>query len=365
MNSIRAIAIFPKQFELQGFLSSLKSEDYLVSNSEDDKRECYTVKIRIAGLDLFLTIQCYVINSSDIEFSFDLGKLLEEAREDIISNSKNKVAQGAKIILPKLFVFLVGTAGTSNYPEHKLGQAFHVTTAIKVDRGSITCENKKLVMKGTKKSYSHSRPDLGLATAISTNHVAHCKSEDLFYSSEERQIADIRNTETMDAAKSYLMDMETFEFFKTCELNNVNCYQCFRMVSDVFVNNDLVAISDKTRKCVNFDKLRDLFFSYLRASLGHVSGQMSWGDILKICPHWPQHHTFLIDRINTARKEKLKKILNPTLAREVIVYADTVGIAAPDQLFELVDELAKPVPADSEQNKNNKKQRRDAEQNQH
>jgi predicted GH43/DUF377 family glycosyl hydrolase len=237
-------------------------------------------------------------------------------------------------------VFLVGTAGTSCTPNHKLGQAFHVTTAIKVDRGSITYENEKLVMKGTKKSYAHSRPNLGFETSLSTNHIAHCRSEDLFYNSEEKQIADIRKTEARDAAKSYLMDMETFEFFKTCELNNVDCFQSFRMVSDVFVNNETVDISDKTRKCINFDQLRDLFFTYLRASLGHISRPNTWSGLLEKIPHWPSHHKFLIQRFNDARKEKLSRILTPKIAREVKKYADAVGTEGVKPLFSLVDELS-------------------------
>jgi hypothetical protein len=89
-DAIKAIAIFPKQFELQGFLSSLGSENYLVANNDDDKRECYHVIVRIAESELYLGLHCYVINSSDIEFSFDLGKLLEDTRKELADSDRNR-----------------------------------------------------------------------------------------------------------------------------------------------------------------------------------------------------------------------------------------------------------------------------------
>lgn len=318
------LVIFPKQFELYGFLSTLTDNDFVLSNDHNENRECYVVRYRINGSDSFFVLRCVVINSSDIEFSFDLGKLLEDIRK-----TRENV---------KLFVFLLGTAGTSS-PRHKLGQAFHVTSAIKVDRGSISYENEKLVMKGTKKSFARSKPDLDCTTTICTNHIAHCRSEDLFYDVNEKQIAEIKNKEY--AAKSYLMDMETFEFFKTCELNKVDCYQCFRMVSDVFRSNELIDTSDRTRKCVKFNNLRNIFFDYIRASLGHLAMKSNWIELSTARPNYREHHLYLVGRFAAARREALVNLLDPTIAKGILDYAREVGGVESDQLNELVEDLAK------------------------
>ena len=238
--------IFPKLFELHGFLSTLdNNEKFRILPVVRDARESYRVLYKCD-----ITVICfkfYVVNLSDIEFSFELGKILPTLRE------KNDRGEDQ----PNLCVFLLGTAGASHH-SLKLGRAFHVTHATKVDRGEISYSKKAegLVMKPKGFSHAYSNPNYNMRRTLCTNHIMHCGSESLDKASPSVS----------------LMDMETYEFFRTCELNKVGSYQCFRLVSDRVSNDDIddvdggansIPISDVARKCIKFDALRDAFFDFI------------------------------------------------------------------------------------------------------
>lgn len=319
ISSSRAIAIFPKAFELQGFLCTLGGEDYLIEVDDDGNRECYIVHYKLELIRI--TIHCFVINSSDIDFSFELGHLLDEVRADITKNGVN-----VKDI--RLLVFLMGTAGAS-FPGYKMGEAFHVTTAIKVDRGEIKSQDGKLIMTNTKKSVACSRPAFLATTTICSNHIAHCKSEEL-YGSSDAGCKDSRVS---------LMDMETFEFFKTCELNKAHHYQCFRVISDMFLDYDNIEVSNKARKCIKFDKLRDVFFSYIKALLGHTRSPQLFADLFTMRPNLLAHKTFLIGRFEQSRNYRIRMLLREKSDSDAVLkYVRLVGDE--DILIPLVRQLA-------------------------
>jgi hypothetical protein len=234
--------IFPKLFELHGFLSTLdNNEKFRILPVVRDARESYRVLYKCDST--VICFKFYVVNLSDIEFSFELGKILPTLRE------KNDRGEDQ----PNLCVFLLGTAGASHH-SLKLGRAFHVTHATKVDRGEISYSNEAegLVMKPKGFSHAYSNPNYNMRRTLCTNHLMHCGSESLDKASPSVS----------------LMDMETYEFFRTCELNKVGNYQCFRLVSDRVSNDDdgganSQHISDVARKCIKFDALRDAFFDFI------------------------------------------------------------------------------------------------------
>lgn len=299
VRNVVIIAIFPKAFELEGFLCSLKNtEKYRIHFDEENQRECYIVELKHESGEgaRALCIRCYVINCSDIEFSFRLGELLREITKPVT------VPIGGT----KVHVYLLGTAAAS---VKCLGDSFHVTSAMKVDRGVLTVEDEKLVMSDTNSSNAYSQPNFGMHSTMCTNHLKHCRIQDLIQTLRLKIDPKIKTN-------GWLMDMETYEFFKTCELNNVCSYQCFRLVSDVFLNEDHDEISNKARKCIKFDSLRDIFFDFIRATFGHLKLDNVWA------PAAAQHHRMFVDKFLVRRDERIRGILEDRLvATRVLQYA--------------------------------------------
>lgn len=204
------ILLFPKEFEMNRFLVEAEKQGHRINNSLLDDRRCVLLTLIIGGIQENYYTLC--MGDSDIAFSFRLGKLLQEWADH------------------KLHIVLCGTCGGSHALKHKRGKVFRVNRAVKIDRGLLNImsidskDGKKeiVAMQFNKSAESfcsdHTMVSSGVTT-ICSNHVLNLDPVTL----KKHGLA----------CPGAIVDMETHEFFKTCELNNVPKYDCLRVVSDV------------------------------------------------------------------------------------------------------------------------------------
>jgi hypothetical protein len=282
------VLVFPKRFELLGFLDSIKdSSGFQIINKENFTHvpfessihcESYLVKYEYKGA--FLILYCISINASDINFLFrfsDYAEFRKLADEETITNrilesqhdlrrqynEINSLDEKKKILLDyiknnvrhEITYILMGTAGSGM---SNLGESFIVSKAWKVDRGilrkkCLDAEKSNLIVEfNSQAAFANStvifKDTVEMREIICTNYVAHAFPIDLY----------------ANADNTWLIDMETYEFFKVCESKRLRC-GCIRIVSDVYNDNDSFGIADVGRKCIKFDtlvvKLRDLLVS--------------------------------------------------------------------------------------------------------
>jgi len=228
VDNLTNILIFPKMFEMMNFFKSVMEKSGKIKHYVYQSEPCFLVSIFVGSTSLkFITI-CMV--ESDVSFSFKFGILLR------------------KFDTSKLHIVLCGSCGGSLSLDHKLGQVFRVNKAIKIDRGELNMNDKfEITMTPLKeKSVNSSHPGMVIngVTTLCSNHVMNFDPVNLRVSNER--------------LTGEILDMETYEFYKTCEDFGVERYDCLRVVSDIeglkveiHCNVSHSSLKKKIRKRVN------------------------------------------------------------------------------------------------------------------
>lgn len=227
--------LFPKEFEMRLFLLEA-SKKHRVHNSVFHTKRCIVLTLLIDNI--YENFYVFCMGESDIAFSFRLGQLLKDI------GRKN------------LHIVLCGTCGGSFELKHKRGDVFRVNRAVKIDRGILNLRESNgeqtVVMTFNKFSESfcsdHNLVTSGIST-ICSNHILNIDPVAL-------------HSHGLPHTDGVIVDMETHEFFKTCELNGVQKFDCLRIVSDItdpkmkHVPNEVIyELNRQERKSVRFTKL--------------------------------------------------------------------------------------------------------------
>ena len=199
--------IFPKQFEKDTFMNSLKGQGCSVEEEPlcpdaPHSGNLYWVRIEIHDKNAFFCFIIYVCGESDILFAMKLNLLI------------SRLAQKER------FKFLLfGSCGATFKTD--LGSCYVIDKATKFDRGIITDiqknETYKITMKEDKclhkdfKNCEQWTSFLQKISIFSSNHLFEAKKPQMVQK---------------------LCDMETYEFALVMDYNGISSYNCIRYVSD-------------------------------------------------------------------------------------------------------------------------------------
>jgi len=172
-------------------------------------------------LYVFSTI---IINDSDIGFNFEFTRIvLELQKYDFFK---------------KIKMLIIGTCG--GYHGKKYNSAYYIKGARKVDRGIID-SNNNLKLDDTRNLFVDTKKcHFFEDSVISSNFLF---NNDVFL-------------------KNYscgLVDMETYDFMKICEIYKIECYGGIRVVSDILNKDDDIL----TRVSVSFNDVIIKFYNFL------------------------------------------------------------------------------------------------------
>eukprot|EP01040_Poterioochromonas_malhamensis_P003464 gene3464-3694_t len=253
-SSVRTFLIFPKLFELHAFLASLSDNStfcFKVS-SVASATQC-DILLHLSD-DRYMNIRAFAIDESDIVFSFRLGELIQSVRLKTVSDVKTNAGVTVQIPETNLF-FLCGTAGGSTRLGHTIGQAVKIDRAVKFDRGDL--HSNAGVFNFTPREGKHVEALSSWGAIIGSRNSALCSNSVMHF---DPALMEFNVTVT---------DMETFEYFKTCQLNLVPEFTCLRVISDLTGEGIAMQATTKKniRKTVKFTQLIELLKTELSRRL--------------------------------------------------------------------------------------------------
>lgn len=212
--------IFPKYFEMRSFLLSLSEGDYYVlSQFIITGITCAVIRMKI-GKNV-LKFRAYAIEESDISFLFKLTQL--------IAYLKTKVHDEFNHLM-----ILVGTCAGSK--SSNLADACLIDEARKVDRGRM-----KSIRSDNSVRFEWERGVCRVSKArwlTLGGETTNCMSQHCFF-------------DPVEIGGKYV-DMETFEFFKVCEANDIHEYFCIRVVSDIYSSELTEEVLRTARRRISF-----------------------------------------------------------------------------------------------------------------
>ena len=239
--------VFPKKFEMFNFiLQCYFMKRILFLCQDNDIDGLFLVRLKMYDVidgekkRVHVFFYCFYLNESDISFNLRFHKKLNE-----IIDSKPKLKRS------EIACILCGTCGADE-GKLKIGDTVFITKATKFDRGYLD-EEMKLQLKDadflSEDAKVISKNTMTCATALSSNHISHMSSVKF---ARDHHILGLT-----------VFEMETFDFFSVCKLNNVRVYGCLRIVSDSW--------RDKTESLRSTGLLRH-FANFLTFSLHGQKG---------------------------------------------------------------------------------------------
>jgi len=193
MSDFQICLFFPKEFE---FLTFVRSTNVL--HCAEVEPRMFIVVIMRNGQKIHF--RALIIGDSDFGFNYLISKHLS-------------------VLEDKTFI-LIGSCGSNNKEDFK--KMFRITKATKVDRGLLV--GNRFERRRGKELISKSC-DMLLSGILSKESYSSCFLNDSIYSEAE-------------VRENCVYDMETFEFFHTCESLKVKSYYAYRVVTDWVKHSD-------------------------------------------------------------------------------------------------------------------------------
>lgn len=219
--------VFPKRFEMLNFILRCYLEKkvlFLFKDNEID--DMYLVRLELSlGDDTFhVFVYCVFLEQSDISFNLAFHEKLR-----VILTTKQKIK------MCDVYCILCGTCGADS-SSFDIGDTVFIKEAIKFDRGFIDADFKvdlsmsKFLRLSTALVTENNFSE---AIALSSNYISHLSTEAF--------------QAKFGITSPCVFEMETFDFFSVCHLNDIRHFAAFRIVSDSF--------NDKTEEIRSLDLL--------------------------------------------------------------------------------------------------------------
>jgi len=254
------VIIFPKEFERNLFLLSIKKENIIYLQEIFSigpaklKQELLLLGFKEAGGSKVYFVLVGVIGASDVDFTRCFELFFEEFKKSLNAEYSWPDRKNS-------FVFLnAGTCGGSFIKKDKIGDCFHITKAFKFDRGAITdvldggaCKvviNEDMTLSASASwnpKHDVDKEDLATACTLSSNFLLNYDPHDFVTKclpKLHRTLIDVNGNimSADDNRMRFVAEMETYEFFMACVEHDI-ISDCFRIISDV--EGDSYSIYDK------------------------------------------------------------------------------------------------------------------------
>jgi hypothetical protein len=292
----KIMVVFPKEFEHNSYMRHIEGSPNKKRFILRKDNFVYS-ELRLEIHDVILVYRAVIVGLSDIMFSFKLGELINCFSTDYhyvlcgssggspshTLNSAFRIKTAYKIDRGVMFLEKSEIGMESDLKGTKSDHGYEVGEANKLSDASKTAsESKKgkklngneLGLKGPKSDY-----DVGEASKQNSDtFVCASTGKSLKFNFETKKAAPHIDCSLSEAnAESFLttacsnhlmhfnpeilktigvtcelLDMETFEFFQTCKLTRVKCYDCIRVVSDIYYPGEDKDTLRETRKTADF-----------------------------------------------------------------------------------------------------------------
>jgi hypothetical protein len=279
------ILIFPKPFEEQNFLIEVAKHNIFAHVKEIGRLSFHELRWLIQESSVQVLSTSFA--ESDILFTLRLIELLTWVKRQSTSYK----------------IILCGTCG-ADQGSMKIGQAVLVEKAYKFDRGFLTPDGPdgyktRFRAHGAEIPNSvPSRQDFDFqAISLCSNYLMEISAIGLAGNLKLPKIPENRQ---------YILDMETFEFFRVCETMGVHTFHAIRVVSDLYtgkdLNEDLMATKKKIRKNVPMINL---------AALIHELILIVMPEGVKTMP--PSKHHNALRAINKRMRDRFRIDVKPSI----------------------------------------------------